>query len=322
MAKIVVVGASQGGVIPLVTIVKGLPKDFPAPILIVLHIGAARSMLPQVLNDTRSLPAVHARHGEELLPGHVYVAPPDRHMVVTANGIELNRGPRENWARPAIDPLFRSAAEVFGPEVIGVILSGRLNDGTSGLYEIKRRGGLALVQDPEEAEAASMPQSAMDNVSIDYSVPVAEIPALLNRLVREEVRRPMTAPAISYQETSRPVALICPECGGAMREETLGRLTRFRCHIGHAMTAEVMAAAQIDEIEKNLSTAFRTIKERVSFCEEMAGKYAVAGDDAAAKSWKEAATEAQRRQETVRDLLEVTWDHPEASGSVKTETTS
>src|SRR5581483_6265100 len=164
VTKIFAIGASQGGVQALRVLLAGLPADFAAPVLIVQHIGATESILPAILADASSLPTAFALDGEPLLPGRVYVAPPDHHMLVNDGKLELTRGPRENWARPAIDPLFRAAALYYAQDAIGIVLSGRLNDGTAGLYEIKRWGGLAMVQTPREAEAPDMPQSALDNV--------------------------------------------------------------------------------------------------------------------------------------------------------------
>src|SRR4051794_35588868 len=148
MARVVAIGASQGGVVALHTLVSMLPADFPAPILIVVHIGAGPSILPALLNDLKRLPTSHAVHDEHIQPGHIYIAPPDHHLIVKDGRLQLSRRPRENWTRPAIDPLFRCVADEYGPDAIGVILSGNLSDGTVGLYEIKRRGGIAIVQDP------------------------------------------------------------------------------------------------------------------------------------------------------------------------------
>lgn len=186
MARIVAIGASQGGVAGLVRIVRGLPKDFPATILITLHVGSSPSVLPSILAEIGVLPARHAVNHEVPRKGHIYVAPPDHHMLVVGGHLELTHGPRENWTRPAIDPLFRTTAEAYGPNATGVILSGRLNDGTAGLYEIKRRGGTTIVQDPSEAESAEMPRSALAHVRIDYTLPVANIATLLIELARRE----------------------------------------------------------------------------------------------------------------------------------------
>jgi two-component system chemotaxis response regulator CheB len=295
-----------------------LPHDFPAAVLIVLHIGPSRSILPSILGDAAAMEATHARHGELIEPGHIYIAPPDRHLLVGVHGLELSRGPRENWARPAIDPLFRTAAEIYGPDVVGIVLSGRLNDGTAGLYEIKRRGGIAIVQDPREAEAESMPRSAFENVPVDYCLPVVEIPTLLVRLVRERAKARLAAEEVGMQQmqqkaSSRPVALTCPECGGAMREETVGNLTRYRCHTGHTLTAEIMAAAQVEDIEKDLGAVLRALNERVELCSDMAAKGQASGNQAVAEMWQRAAEEAAARESDLKRLLAIAWTHPEAS---------
>ena len=318
MSRIVVMGASQGGVEALRLLVRELPADFPAPVLVVLHVGTAPSVLPSLLHRHGGLSASHALDGEALQPGHILVAPPDRHMRVLDGHVELTRGPRENWARPAVDPLFRSAAEIYGADVIGVVLTGGLNDGASGLWEIKRRGGIAVVQDPADAEAPSMPQSALDNVQVDFCLPLAEIPRTLDRLAREQAparRRPDQhgAQAMPHDDPpfDRPTAQTCPDCGGAMREEQQGRLTRYRCHIGHVMTAEVLAASQLDVLQRDISSVLRTLNERSALGREMAEKHARRGDAAAAAMWTQSAEEAERREHAIRDLDEAAWGHPE-----------
>jgi two-component system chemotaxis response regulator CheB len=318
MAMIVVVGASQGGVQALRTLLRGLAPGFAAPVLMVQHIGRSQSILPSILNDSGGPQAAFAFHGEELAADRVYIAPPDHHMLVNGDHIELTRGPRENWARPAVDPLFRSAAQSRGSDVIGIVLTGRLNDGTAGLYEIKRLGGIAMVQTPGEAEAPAMPQSALDNVSVDYCLSVAEMPRLLTRLVNEpsQQRSPFIRGVrdMEQQQTmGRPSAQICPECGGAMQEEIVANLTRFRCHIGHVMTAEVLAASQLDELESDISAVLRTLKERAVLCRDIASGHA-ARQSAAAESWKQAADQAQGREKAVQELLRAEWLHPESAG--------
>ena len=180
---IVVIGASAGGVEALGFLAAALPDDFAAAVLVVLHVGAHNSVLPWLLNQRGPLPACHPRDGDPIRPGHIYVAPPDHHLLVEPGRVRLVRGPRENWARPAVDPLFRSAARAYGPGVVGVILTGGLNDGTAGLFEIKRRGGLAVVQDPADAISPGMPRSALRHVVVDHCLPLRNIPALLAELV-------------------------------------------------------------------------------------------------------------------------------------------
>lgn len=318
MDRIVVIGASHGGVQALRTLAARLPDGFPAPVLIVLHVGARPSMLPSILNDAGPLPADHVLTETALEPGRIYVAPPDRHLVVIDHAAVTLRGPRENWARPAIDPLFRSAAEVFGRGVIGVILTGQLNDGTPGLYEIKRRGGVAVVQDPADAEAPSMPRSALDNVEVDFCVSLAEMPELLVRLASEpvvQIPEKPKEPAMPREEwkLTRPAAQTCPECGGAMSQESVGAMSRYRCHIGHVMTPEVLAAAQLDTLDKDLSVVLRTLNERAALCRELADKHAARGDQDAADGWRRAAEEAERREQAIKDLTRADWDHPETA---------
>ena len=184
---IIVVGTSAGGVEALVRLVHDLPADLPAIVFIVIHVPArGQSRLPEILSRSGPLEAIHPTDGLLVSPGHIYVAPPDHHMLVEQGHVRVVRGPKENRHRPAIDPLLRSAALVYGPQVVGVILTGALDDGTAGLLAIKQRGGVAVVQDPREALYAGMPQNALANVSVDYCVPLADMGSLLTRLAGEE----------------------------------------------------------------------------------------------------------------------------------------
>jgi two-component system, chemotaxis family, protein-glutamate methylesterase/glutaminase len=186
---VVVVGASYGGVEAMQKLFADLPATIPAAIFVVLHIGPHPSQLPDLLNKCCTLPARHARHGELIRPGNIYVAPPDHHLLVRRQHMTLSRGPRENWTRPAIDPLFRSAARSYGPAVVGVILTGRLNDGTAGLFDIKRKGGITVVQDPSDALCPSMPSSALKHVAIDHCVGLADMPRLLFQVSKQIASR-------------------------------------------------------------------------------------------------------------------------------------
>lgn len=180
---IIAIGASNGGVDALRAVVADLPADLDAAVFVVLHIGAHRSDLPWLLNRYGALPAAQAENGEAFIPRRIYVAPPDHHMIVEFDRVMLTSGPRENWARPAIDPLFRSCARSYGPSVIGVVLTGGLNDGTAGLHAIKQAGGTTVVQDPADCFAPDMPQSALAHVEIDHVLPATAIGGLLARLV-------------------------------------------------------------------------------------------------------------------------------------------
>jgi two-component system chemotaxis response regulator CheB len=320
MAQIFAIGASQGGVQALRSIVAKLPGDFPGVILVVVHTGE-ESLLPLLLSEVGDLEATHATDGERIRPAHIFIAPPGRHMLVVGDHLELTYGPRENFARPAIDPLFRTVAEAYGPAVAGLVLTGRLNDGTAGLYEIKRRGGTAIVQDPATAEVPSMPRSALENVPIDYCVSIADIPSLLISLAKKDAAqelKPLTGGVHDMamgDVEARPTAQTCPECGGAMKEERLGTLTQYRCHIGHVMTAEVLAASQLDCLQRDMSSVLRFLNERAGLCLEMAEKYRAQGNTAAAEAWERAAEEATGRKDGARAMNDNSWQHPEARES-------
>lgn len=317
MAAIVAIGTSQGGVQALQKLVSGLPARFQAPIVVVLHVGASRSMLPSLLGSAGAHEVSHATDGEPLRDGHIHVAPPDYHMLVEEGRIRLSRGPRENWARPAIDPLFRSVAQSYGPAAVGVVLTGGLNDGTAGLFQIKRLGGIAIVQDPAEAEAPSMPRSALDNVAVDYCVPIDEIPPLLARLIphleRSNSFRGVHAMTKPDHHLTTPTAQTCPECGGALLEEQLGTITQFRCHIGHILTAEVLVATKLEMLENDLSVCVRAANERAELCREIARKHEALGNAPSASRWRAAADEAETRAQGLAGLAEQEWYNPESA---------
>ncbi len=310
---IIVVGASVGGVEALRVLAAGLPADLPAAMLIVLHIGAHKSELPNLLDRAGALPAIHPRTGDAIRDGRIYVAPPDHHLTVEPGFMRLTKGPRENWARPAIDPLFRTAAQAYGANVIGVILTGALNDGTAGLYEIKQQGGTTVVQDPADAVNASMPRSALEHVAIDHCLPLAELPQLLVRLVRARadafLDRPAPATSRGGEMTAdythdKPVAITCPDCGGALRRTELGSLTQFKCHIGHVYTAEVMMEAQSVAMERSLEAAMRSLGERGELCRQMVEKAQAANDPSALAHWRKANGEARNQAAALQKLLE------------------
>jgi two-component system chemotaxis response regulator CheB len=237
-------------------------------------------------------------------------------MIVVNGRLRLTRGPKENWARPAIDPLFRSAAETYGPGVLGVVLTGNLNDGTAGLMEIKRRGGIAVAQDPSDAANPGMPSSAVGHVALDYCLPLAEIPQLLIELVdgkeRKDVAMAIT-PSEHGEQTGvkqfdRPLTITCPECGGALRKHETGSIIKFGCHIGHSYTAEIMAVAQFEDIEKTMRSAVRCLNERAEFCRLMAEhgpsepEYSI--------DWDAAGKQALERAYELRDFVEQDWIMP------------
>jgi two-component system chemotaxis response regulator CheB len=230
-------------------------------------------LLSAILNRVGPLPATTARHGERIRGGHIYVAPPDRHLAIDGDQITLTRGPREHRFRPAIDPLFRSAAEHYGTRAIGIVLSGAMADGTHGLMRIKNAGGIAIVQDPEQAKAPMMPLSALQRVSVDYVLKSEEIGRVLTELVMNGHRNSgtkrggrSTDPAPSPEhpngdalETGTlpgpPSPFTCPDCGGTLWELKEGALVRYRCHVGHSYSSNSLAVAQDVRLEDTLWSA-------------------------------------------------------------------
>ena len=318
-SAIIVIGTSTGGLAPLREIVAGLSPDLPAAICVVQHIGAHESHLPNLLGRSGPLPAMSAKDGSPIEAGRIYVAPPDQHLIVADGHLHLTRGPRENYARPAIDPLFRSAAETFGANAIGVILTGKLNDGTAGLYEIKRRGGIAVAQDPDEAESPGMPASALDHVMVDYVMPAASMARLFNELVmrltgggREstDMRGTVSEAIESELPTEHPVTLTCPECGGSMRRREFGTLVKFDCHIGHSLTAEAVAAGQFSELDKGFEAAYRRMNERRELCQMMIEKAVAESHPQRAAEWRAALRQTEQRSKAIRELLTESWIQP------------
>ena len=319
---IVVIGASTGGVEALSTLVKHLRADLSAAVFIVVHIPAqATSVLPMILARSGPLPARHAVDGESIQPGQIYVAPPDFHLLVEGGYVRVVRGPKENRNRPAVDPLFRSAARAYGPRVVGVILTGALNDGTAGLLAIKRRGGIALVQDPVDAFFPSMPESALEYVRADYCLPLSEIAAILNQLVSEPaaVDEAFAVPEEmeietkilemdgttmeSEQRSGHISAFTCPECKGPLWELRDGNLLRFRCRQGHAFTGETMMAEQTDAVEDALWTALNILQESAQMSERMAAESHQRSRHYAAAHFETMAREKWERADILRRVL-------------------
>lgn len=318
---IIVIGASAGGVEALLTLVGGLPADLPAAVFVVLHVSPQTpSMLPAILARRGALPAMHATDRQAIAPGHIYVAPPDHHLLLAPGQMRVGRGPKENLARPAIDPLFRSAAQTYGARVIGVVLSGMLDDGTSGLKAIKERGGVAVVQDPAEALYASMPRSAIQHVAVDFVGPVSAMPELLARLARESVAEGETAMpdhidvevSIAQQDLSDPALLdqigapshyACPDCHGTLWQITDGHLVRFRCRVGHAYTADSMVTIHSESVENALYAALRALEESASLSRLLARNAAQQGLAGHGARLEAKAAETEQQASLVRSLL-------------------
>ncbi|MBZ9713285.1 chemotaxis protein CheB [Deinococcus multiflagellatus] len=283
---VVVIGASAGGIEALMPLVAGLDPALGAPVCVALHLSPhVPSLLPDILGRAGPLPATQAQDGEPARPGHIYVAPPDHHLLLDGERLAVTRGPRENRFRPAVDALFRSAAQARGPGVIGVVLSGAMDDGASGLWTIQRRGGVAVVQDPQDAAFDSMPRSALAQVTADHVAPAHALGPLLSALVAargapQEARRmtdderarldlevrlarqgPASPTDVSALGPYSPFT--CPECHGAMVQIEEGGALRFRCHTGHAYSAPVLLAELSQAIEQKLYETRRVMDEGI-----------------------------------------------------------
>jgi two-component system, chemotaxis family, protein-glutamate methylesterase/glutaminase len=278
--RIVVVGASAGGLAALTKLISSLPPDFPAAVLVVQHMAAdvTGDVLVRRLTSASLLACRHANDGERLVAGCIYVARPDHHLLVSKTKIIVSKGARENRSRPGIDPLFRSAAVAFGPRVIGVLLTGYLDDGTSGLIAINRCGGITVVQDPKDAEYPDMPQNAINNARVDHQLPLAAMGPLLVTLVAEppppakpvpddvaleaKIAERVLSDVEAVDELGDQVPFNCPDCGGVLWQMKHGRQLRYRCHTGHAFTAKVLLAEQTKKLEETLWIALRMFEER------------------------------------------------------------
>ena len=263
---IIAIGASAGGLEVLLDLVHELPADLPASIFVVVHLRPNQtSILPELLSQRGPLPARHPLHDERIVPGQIYVAPPDNHLMLRQGSMEVVRGPKENGHRPAADVLFRTAAAAYGPRVIGVILSGYQTCGTAGMMSIKARGGLGVVQSPATALARDMPQSVIDRVAVDHIADPAQLPRLLAQLVSTP-SGPATAPdtfinQLEGSETGAAVELVCPLCEGVLTEAQRDRYHHFRCHVGHAFSLDSLVREQSEGVERALWAAIRALEE-------------------------------------------------------------
>jgi two-component system chemotaxis response regulator CheB len=323
--RLIVIGASAGGVPALIKLAAGLPTDLPAAVLAVLHVGNRPSVLPRLLAEKSHLAIAHARQGETIQPACVRIAPPDHHLVVVDGQMQLSRGPKENYSRPAIDPLFRSAALAYGPSTIGVVLTGGLDDGTAGLQAIKQCGGIAVVQDPRDAFAPSMPESALKHVSVDHCLPLGSIPALLAKLSSERVDLPATAAdegllhaqALFLGQGSamdhlsaigKPSPFACPECHGGLWEVSDTSPTQYRCHTGHGFTARSLDHALETAADEANWNALRALQERQIFLAEMALRDS--GGRGTATAFDAVVQELRRKGDALREMLERPADEP------------
>jgi two-component system chemotaxis response regulator CheB len=295
---IITIGASAGGVEALSRIASGLPASLPAAVFVVLHMSPdLPSYLPQILSAAGPLPAGEAYDGEEIHTGRIYVAPRDHHLLVEHGRTTVAHGPKENRSRPSIDALFRSAAYSYGSRVIGVQLTGMLDDGVAGLWAINRAGGATVVQSPGDAEYPAMPQNAVAEVEVDYVVPLPQIALLLQRLVsqagaeepqmqrserdRLELEVQIAGDKHGANERlfklGRPTRYACPECHGALADIGEGGIPRYRCHTGHAFTADSLLHAYEQQSESMVFEAIRAFNEHGLLLEELGQRLSAGG---------------------------------------------
>jgi two-component system chemotaxis response regulator CheB len=317
---IIAIGGSAGATAPLKQILGRLPVDLPAAVFVVLHIPAQGiGILSTVASAAGKLPVRQATDGMIIENGNVYLAAPDHHLLIDASHITLGRGPRENMARPAIDALFRSAALHFGPRVIGVVLSGLLSDGAAGLNAIKRCGGIALVQDPQDAISDEMPLRALEETTVDLCVPGARLGDVLADLAREspgtmlpippDIRLEVEIAAGERLGTDRltkiaePAALTCPSCGGVLSAIKSGHPLRFRCQVGHAYTADALAKSQEGRVDEALRVALRIIEERAELVHRMAMDARQSGRAAVAEMYAARSAEYREYADMIRRVV-------------------
>jgi two-component system, chemotaxis family, protein-glutamate methylesterase/glutaminase len=317
--EIIAIGGSAGSIEVIRQVCRALPADLQACVLITVHVAASSpNLLAGILNSGGPLPASTAVDGEPLQDGRIYVAPADHHLVIDGRTVRLGRGPRENMSRPAIDPLFRSAGISAGPRVIGVLLSGMLNDGASGLADLRRCGWVTVVQSPLDAVESEMPQAALRASDIDYRAPASDLAELISRLMQGEPGPDLNPPAsIALEvaiamgrpsdssvitEIADPVPLACPGCGGTLSQIRRSPL-RFRCQVGHGYTAEALAHEQEGSVDEAFRIALRVIGDRAVLMEKMALDARQAGRTAAAATFEDRAREYRGHAAILMDAV-------------------
>jgi len=318
--SIIVIGASAGGVQALLELARVLPPDLSAAIFIVQHIPAyATSYLAELLDKAGPLPARHPQHGEPIQPGTIYVAPPDHHLLLAQDQVLVTRGPKENHFRPSIDALFRSAAYTYGSRVIGVVLTGYLDDGTSGLWTIQRLGGVTIIQDPHDAYADAMPLSALEYIKPDYLVTLAELSSLLQHLTAqpasptasllpEELERINLEIRIAKGENAHELnffhygeltPFVCPACQGPLVQLTENKLLRFRCRTGHGFTLSALLASVAEGVENNFYAAMQSLQEAQQLLQRLSEHFVQQAQPTVARALQEQAEQARLRAQAV-----------------------
>jgi len=317
---LVAIGASAGGVEALSFLCKALPAQFPATILITLHLPSHyASTLDRILSRAGSLPATFARDGDTLRRGEIFLAPPGCHLIAGRDRLRLGKGPRENNARPAIDPMLRSVAVCCGPRAIGVILTGTLGDGASGLSAIQQCGGITVVQDPGDAAFSEMPRTALNRSIPDHVVHLADLPLLLNSLIQRPAGEPMPVPeSVRFEvdiasghkasmtdmdRLGRRSVLTCPDCNGVMWEIEDDDLHHYRCHVGHAYGADTMNLALDDNLRRALGSALRALEERTALTERLRTQASNRGHNHSADMWARKIEEIEKEAEVLRKTI-------------------
>jgi two-component system chemotaxis response regulator CheB len=312
-SRVVGMAASAGGVEALRSVVAGLPAGFPAAVCIVLHIPAtSRSLLAPILDRDSPLDVVVASDGAPLRAGVIYVAPADCHLLVRGDSVELSKGPKENGVRPAADPMFRSLAAAWGPRAVAVVLSGALDDGSAGAAAVSARGGVVVVQDPDDAVVPGMPSSTIAAAAPDHIAPVGDIAAILADLAAAPLPYPEEEPVVPTEPDPiveagpmRPdgaaSGFTCPECSGALWELREGELTRYRCRVGHSYSADAMVEAQGVSVEAALWAALEVLEERGELLHRMAER--MRAGSRSERRFNDGAHEALQRAALIRRAL-------------------
>jgi two-component system chemotaxis response regulator CheB len=301
---IVVIGTSAGGVAAMKELSAGVSLDLPASLFLTIHTSpGGPHMLAEILNGAGRFYAIYALDHEPIRQQCTYIAAPDRHLILKPDHVVCFYGPKENKYCPSIDVMFRSASETFGPRVVGVVLTGYLDDGSEGLLTIRERGGVAIVRDPAEAEHADMPLNALRYAGTDYVRPLADIPGLLMDLARE---KGVDVPPLEHggRRMEYPTTLTCPECGGVLNQDRDGKLSHFRCQVGHAFSLRTLDETQAARTEANLWASMQALEERSEIARRMADEAGARGDQKEATEHQKTADESLRRAKSLREMLE------------------
>ena len=316
---LIVIGASAGGVEALINIVRELPADLRATVFIVLHIARqGTSMLPEILSRAGNLPATFPQSGQIFEQGNIYVAPNDRHLLIKDGYMTLTTGPRENGFRPSIDSLFRTAANMYGSRVVGVILTGLLDNGSAGIANIKEQGGIAIVQEPSDAMFSSMPENALKVIKADYILPLSQIPQILveltmtdadeqaNETIGEDPAESGEANYIYQRDEGLVSDIACPECGGVLVEYKSGKdkqLVRFECRVGHRYSLQSMQQHHSEKAEAALWAAVRSLEENITISHRMIESAIKLNNEISKEFYEEKIEETKQHADIIRQIL-------------------